>query len=101
GDAGRTRAIADEARGFDVTIRKVERVEQAGGGDDRGAVLVIMKNRDVEQFTQALLDNEAFRGLDVLKIDAAPGLAEKLDAFDDFIGVFARNFKIDRVDIGK
>ena len=40
-------------------------------GDDRGAVLVVVEHRDVHQFAQPLLDDEAVRSLDVLQIDAA------------------------------
>jgi hypothetical protein len=31
-------------------------VDQAGRGDDRRAVLVVMEDRDVHQFAQTLLD---------------------------------------------
>src|ERR1700728_4697110 len=101
GDAGGAGAVADELGCFDITPGEVERVEQAGGGADGGAVLVVMKARDVEQFTQLLLDDETFRRLDILEIDAAPTLAEQFDAIDEFVGIFGRDFKIDRIDIGK
>ena len=78
-----------------------QRVDQAGGGDDGGAVLVVMKDRDVEQFAQLLLDDEAFRRLDVLEIDAAPALAEELDAIDEFVGIFGGDFEIDGIDVGE
>ena len=78
-----------------------ERVDQAGGGDDGGAVLVVMEDRDVEQFAQPLLDDEAFRRLDVLEIDAAPALAEQLHAIDEFVGILGRDFEIDGIDIGE
>ena len=48
----------------------MQRVDQAGGGDDRGAVLVV-EDRDFKPFAKLLLDDEAFGRLDVLKIDAA------------------------------
>ena len=50
---------------------RCERVDQAGGGDDRGAVLVVVEHRDVHQLAQPLLDDEALRRLDVLEVDAA------------------------------
>ena len=55
----------------DVAAGQVQRVDQPGGGDDRGAVLVVMEDRDVHQLAQPLLDDEALRRLDVLEIDAA------------------------------
>ena len=84
-----------------VRPESFERVNQAGGGDDGGAVLIVMKHRDVEEFAQLLLDDEAFRRLDVLEIDAAPALAEKLHAIDELVRVFGRHFKIDGIDIGE
>ena len=62
-----------------------ERIDQAGGGDDGGAMLVVMEHRNVEQFAQPLLDDETFRRLDVFEIDAAPALAEQLDAIDELV----------------
>ena len=46
---------------FERAAGQVERVDQAGGGDDRGAVLVVVEDRDVHQLAQALLDDEAAR----------------------------------------
>jgi hypothetical protein len=48
GDAGGAGAIADEPRGLDVALGDVERVEEAGGRDDGGAMLVVVEHRDVE-----------------------------------------------------
>ena len=76
GDAGGAGAVADQLGVVDLAAGQIERVEQAGGGDDRGAVLVVMEHRDVQQLAQALLDDEAFRRLDVFEIDAAPAGAE-------------------------
>ena len=101
GDAGGAGAVADELGGLDLAAGQIERVEQAGGGDDRGAVLVVMEDRDVEQFAQALLDHETFRRLDVFEIDAAPALAEQLDAIDDLVGILGGHFEIDGIDIGE
>ena len=64
-------------------------------------MLVVMEDRNVEQLAQPLLDDEAFRRLDVFEIDAAPALAQQLDAIDDFVGIFGGDFEIDEVDIGE
>ena len=45
--------------------------------------------------------DEALRRLDVLEVDAAPALAEKLDAIDDLVGVLGRDLEVDRVDVGE
>jgi hypothetical protein len=87
GDAGRRRRRCSTILvRLDLAAGERERVDQAGGGDDGGAVLIVMKDRDVEQLAQPLLDDEALRRLDVLEVDAAPALAEQLDAIDDLVG---------------
>ena len=101
GDAGGAGAVAHELGRLDVAPGEVERIDQAGGRDDGGAVLVVMEHRNVEQLPQLLLDDEAFRRLDVLEVDAAPALAEQLDAIDDLVRVLGRHFEIDGVDVGE
>ena len=86
---------------LDVAAGEVERVDQAGRRDDGGAVLVVMEHRNVEQLPQPLLDDEALRRLDVLEVDAAPALAEQLDAIDDLVGVLGRHFEVDGIDVGE
>ena len=90
-----SRGIADRAAG------EVERVDQAGGGDDGGAVLVVMEYRDRHQLAQALLDDEAFRRLDVLEVDPAEGGPEHADAVHEFVDVGGVDLEVDAVDVGE
>ena len=85
----------------DVAAGEVERVDEAGGRDDGGAVLVVVEHRDVEQLAQALLDDEALRRLDVLQVDAAPALAEEADAVDELVRVLGGDLEIDGIDVGE
>ena len=101
GDAGGAGAVAHQLGVLDVAPGQIERVDQAGGRDDRGAVLVVMEDRDVHQFAQALLDDEALGRLDVFQIDAAPAGAEQLDAIDELVRVLGGDFQIDGVDVGE
>ena len=101
GDAGGAGAVADQFGILDRAPGEFERVDQAGRGDDGGAVLIVMEDRNVEQFAQLLLDDEAFRRLDIFEIDAAPSLAEKFHAIDELVRIFGRNFEIDGIDIGE
>ena len=64
-------------------------------------MLVVVEDRNVEQLAQPLLDDEAFRRLDVLEIDAAPALAEQLDAIDEFVRILGRDFEVDGIDVGE
>ncbi len=53
-DAGRARAVADDAHVLDAPAGEVSGIDEAGGGDDRGAVLIVMEHRDVHQLLQRL-----------------------------------------------
>ena len=64
-------------------------------------MLVVVEDGNIKQLAQLLLDDEAFRRLDVLEIDAAPALAEQLHAIDDLVGILGGDFEIDRVDVGE
>ena len=54
-----------------------------------------MKDRDVHHLAQSFFDHEAFRRLDVLKINAAEGGTEITDGGDEFFDVFSVDFEID------
>jgi len=101
GDCRGTGAVADEFRRLEVAAGQFDGVDEAGGGDDGGAVLVVMENGNVHQLAQAAFDDETFRRLDVFQIDAAEGGAEVTHAIDELIGVFGIDLEIDGIDIGE
>ena len=76
-------------------------VEQAGAGDDRGAVLVVVEHRDRQPGPQLLLDVEAGRRADVLEVDAAEGRLEGGDDVDQAIDVLLGDLEIEHVDVGE
>ncbi len=55
----------------------LQRVEQCSGDHYRGAVLIVVEDRDVESLGQAALDLETTRGGDVLEVDAAKDRARR------------------------
>src|SRR3546814_15690582 len=57
-------------------------VEDRGSHRDRGAVLVVMEDRDLHLLAQGAFDDEAFRRLDVFQIDAAEGRLQRRDDVD-------------------
>src|SRR5205085_8831188 len=101
GDAGGAGAVAHELGRLDVAPGEVERIDQAGGGDDGGAVLVVVEHRDIEQLAQPLLDDEAFRRLDVLEVDAAEAGGEIAHAIDEGVDVGGVDLDVDGVDVGE
>ena len=55
----------------DILADDTQAVEDAGGDDDRRAVLIVVEDGNIEQLFELVLDDEAVRRLDVLEIDAA------------------------------
>ena len=85
GDAGRPGAGDDDAQVGQVPAEHAHRVEQPGEHDDRGAVLVVVEDRDVEPLLELLLDVEAARRGDVLEVDAAEGRRDAGDRLDELV----------------
>ena len=101
GDAGGAGAVADQLRRLHVAAGQLQRVDDARRRDDRGAVLVIVEHRNIHQLLQPLLDDETFRRLDILQVDAAEGRAEKAHAVDEFVSVLGVDLKVDGIDVSE
>ena len=101
GDAGGAGAVHHELRLADVASCQRERVDHACRGDDRGTVLIVMENRDVEQLAQPLLDDEALGCLDVFEVDAPESDPERLDRVDELVRIFRIDLEIEGVDVGE
>ena len=76
-------------------------IDQAGGGDNGGAMLIIVKDRNIHQFAQALFDHKAFRRLDVFQINPAESRAQIAHGIDESVRVFRIHAKINRIHIRK
>ena len=50
---------------------------------------------------QALLDDEAFRRLDVLEVDAAEGRPEEAHAIDELVDVLGADLDVHAIDVGE
>src|SRR5690606_7635659 len=96
--AGRARAGEHDPGGGDVLLHDAQGVAQRGDDDDRGAVLVVVEDGDVQLLAQTVLDLEAARGGDVLEVDAGEDRGDRLDVGDDVldrVGVQADRERID------
>ena len=85
----------------DVAAGHLERVEQRGAGDDGGAVLVIVEDRDGERLPQPLLDVEAVRRADVLQVDPADRRLQHLAEADDVLGLRGVDLEVEHVEVGE
>ena len=102
GDAGGAGAVDDELAVLrDRGPVSSSGVDQAGGGDDRRAVLVVVEDGDVEQLLQPLLDDEAVGRPDILEIDAAERGAEVAHRIDELLGVLGVDQQVDGIDVGE
>ncbi len=101
GDPGGAGAREDHLDVLDFFLCDFEGVEEGGAGDDGGAVLVVVKDRDVAALLERLLDLEALRCADVLEVDAAQGRRQHLAEADDLFGVLGVDLDIENVDVGK
>ena len=78
-----------------------QRVPQGGGHHDGGAVLVVVKDRDVQQLAQPCLDLETPRRGDVLEVDPAVHRGDGPDDIHDLVGVLGVQAHRPRVDPGE
>ena len=85
----------------DVLADDLERVEQRGAGDDRGAVLVVVEDGDLQRLAQRLLDVEAVRRADVLEVDPADRRLEQLAELDDVVRVLRADLEVEDVEVGE
>ena len=82
-------------------VGKQAGINEAGRGDDRRAVLIIVKHRNVHSFAQGLLDNEAFGRLDIFKVDAAEARLHQFNRVDETVDILGLQLDIDRINIGE
>ena len=101
GDRRGAGAVHDHLDVGKLAVGEEAGVDQSRGGDDRGAVLVVVEHRDVHPLAQRLLDDEAVGRGDVLEVDPAEARLEQLDAIDEPLRVLGLHLDIDRVDVGE
>ncbi len=85
----------------DVLLDQPHGVDDGCSDDDRRAVLVVMKDRNVHALAQGFLDLEAFGRLDVLEVYATKGRFQRRDDLDEALGILFVDLDIDRVDARK
>jgi hypothetical protein len=101
GDRGGAGAVDHHFRPVEPAAGQMEGVDQASCGDNCCAVLIVVEHRDIEELTQPLFDDEAFRCLDVFEVDAAEGRVQETHAVDELVDVAGIDLEINRVDVGK
>ena len=99
-NGGCARAVHHDACFLDFLARHVERVDQAGGGDNGRAVLVVVHHGDVELCFQAAFYFKTFRGFDVLEVNAAEGRRDGFHGGDKLLRIFFVHLDVEGIDAG-
>ena len=87
GNARGTGTVYDDAAVLFFLACNTQTVDNAGKHHDGGAVLVVMEDRNVEHFFQALLNLKAARCGNIFQIDAAVCGSNVLDRGNDLLRV--------------
>ena len=85
----------------DLLADQLQAVEQRRARDDRGAVLVIVEDRNAHALAQLLLDVEALGRLDVLEVDAAQRRLQRGDDLDQLVRIALGQLDVEDVDAGE
>ena len=101
GNTGGACAIYADFNVFHFLAGQMQRIDKAGGANNRRAVLVVMKHGNVHQLAQLLLNNEAIGCLYVFQINAAKARAHIFDRIDNLLRVLCIKLQINGIDIGK
>ena len=101
GQRRRTRAGAHELQAAHLFFDDLQRVDDGGADDDRGAMLVVVHDRNIHAIDERALDFEAFGRLDVFEVDAAEGRLQGGDDLDEFLRIAFVDFDIEDVDAGE
>ena len=94
-------AAGHQPRLLDRLADQEQAVPDRGGDDDRGAVLVVVEDRDPHPLAQLALDHEALGGADVLEVDGAEGRLECRHDLDQPVGIALLDLDVERVDAGE
>ena len=87
GDGSSACAGGDDLDVLLLLADNLQRVRQAGEGDDSGAVLIVMEDGNVALFLQLALDLKAARRGDVLEVDAAEAAGDVVNGLDELVDV--------------
>ena len=91
-------AAGHELHLVDLLSDHLEPIEDGSTDDDRGAVLIVVEDRNLQARAQLALHVKALGRLDVFKVDAAEGRLERSDHLDQSIGIRFVEFDVEDVD---
>ena len=100
GDGRGPGAVHDHAEFVERLAGDLYGIEHRGGRDDGRAVLVVVHHGNIQFFAQPPVDFEAFRGFDVLEVDAPECRGYRFHRADECLGIGFVDFDVEGVDVG-
>jgi hypothetical protein len=85
--SSRARPRLDDPHVAEILPDDAQGIGERGEYHDRRAVLVVVEDRDVEQFAEPPFDLEAARRRDVLEVDTGETGSDELDRPDDLVDI--------------
>ncbi len=101
GDSRRTRAGNHHPHVRDVFFHHPQTVENSGGADNGGTVLIVVEDRNIHPLAQLLLDVETLWRFNIFEVDAAKGGLQRGHHVNKFIRIEFVHFDIEHIDTGK
>ena len=101
GQCRRPRAGGDQLDVGQFLALQQQPIANGRGHGDRGAVLIVMKHRDVHPGAEIGLDREAFRRLDVFQVDRAERRLQRRDNVTEAGRVGGVDLDVEHVDPGE
>ncbi len=101
GEGGGAGAARDQPNFLEAAARQMQGVQNGRRDDDRGAVLVVVEDRDPHPLAQTTLHLETFGRLDVLEVDGTEGRFESRHDLHETVDVTRVQLQIEGVDAGE
>ncbi len=101
GDAGGATTCGNEFHFRRVLSDQIRSIEDRCCHDDGCAVLVVMEHRNPHLRPQAVLDDEAVRGLDILKVDGAECRFKAPNRVCECMRIALVDFDVEHIDVGE
>ncbi len=62
-------------------------------------MLIVVHQRNIQFFFQSILYVKTFRGFDIFQVDTTEGRGDRLDSFNEFVGISLIDLYIKHIDV--
>ena len=101
GDASSASAVQDDLYVTDFLTRNLERIDQTRSADHSRTMLIIVEDRDVHFFFEALFDDKTLGGFDIFEVDSTKRRPHQANRVAELIWVFRVKFNVDGIHVSE